>query len=38
MYYSNIRIIIIFKVTTMSSGIILKNLVWTYRECNLCYY
>jgi hypothetical protein len=34
MYYSNIRIIIFFKVTTMSIWIILKNLVWTFcREC-----
>ncbi len=31
--YSKIRIIIFFKVTTMSIWIILKNLVWTYREC-----
>jgi len=33
MYYSNITIIIIFKVTTMSIWIILNNLVWNYREC-----
>jgi hypothetical protein len=33
MHYSKIRIIIFFKVTTMSIWIILKNLVWTYREC-----
>jgi hypothetical protein len=33
MYYSKIKIIIILKVTTMSIWIILKNLVWIYREC-----
>jgi len=33
MYYSNIRIIIILKITTMSIWIIIKNLAWTYREC-----
>ncbi len=38
MYYSNIKIIIIFKVTTMSIRIILKNLVWTCRKCNFCQY
>ncbi len=38
MYYSNIRIIIIFKVTTMSIWIILKNIVWTCKECNFCQY
>jgi len=32
MYYSNIRIIIFFKVITMSIWIILKNLVWTCKE------
>jgi len=32
MYYSNFRIIIFFKVTTMSSWTILKNLICTYRE------
>jgi hypothetical protein len=38
MYYSNIIIILFFKVTTMSICIILNNLVWTYRECNFCHY
>jgi hypothetical protein len=38
MYYSKIRIITFFKVATMSIWIILKNLVWTYRECNFCWY
>jgi hypothetical protein len=38
MYYSNIRMIIIFKITTMSIWIILKNLVWTCKECNFCWY
>ncbi len=38
MYYSNIKIIIILKVTTMSIWIILNNLVLTYKECNLCQY
>jgi hypothetical protein len=33
MYHSKIIIIIFFKVTTMSIWIILKNLVWTYKEC-----
>jgi hypothetical protein len=33
------NIIQIFKkVTTMFIWIILKNLVWTYRECNFCQY
>ncbi len=36
MYFSNIRIITFFNVTTMSTWIILKNLVWSYRECNFC--
>jgi hypothetical protein len=36
MYYSNIRIIIFLKVTTMSIWIILKNLIWTYKECKFC--
>jgi hypothetical protein len=38
MYYSKIKIITFFKVTTMSIWIILKNLAWTYRECNFCRY
>jgi hypothetical protein len=38
MYYSKIRIITFFEVTTMSIWIILKNLVWTYMECNFCWY
>ncbi len=38
MYYSNIRIIIFFKVTTMSIWIILKNLVCTCKECNFYQY
>jgi len=38
MYYSKIKIIILKKITTMSIWIILKNLVWTYRECNFCHY
>jgi hypothetical protein len=38
MYYSKIRIIIFFKVTTMFIWIILKNLVWTCKECNLFQY
>jgi hypothetical protein len=38
MYYSNIRIIIFKKLTTMSIWIILKNLVWTYKECTFCHY
>ncbi len=37
-YYSKIKIIIFLKITTMSIWIILKNLVWTYRECNFCHY
>ncbi len=37
-YYSKIRIIIFFKVTTMSIWIILNNFVWTCRECNFCQY
>jgi hypothetical protein len=32
MYYSKIRIILFFIVITMSIWIILKNLVWIYRE------
>ncbi len=38
MYYSNIRIITFKKITHMSIWIILKNFVWTYRECNFCWY
>ncbi len=38
MYYSNIKIIYILKVTTMSIWIILKNHVWTYKECNFYRY
>jgi hypothetical protein len=37
-YYSNIKIIIIFKITTMSIWFILKNLVRTCRECKFCWY
>ncbi len=37
MYYSKIRIIIIFKITTMFIWIILKNLEWTSRECKKCW-
>jgi hypothetical protein len=35
-YYSKIIIIIIFKITTKSIWIILKNLVWICRECKNC--
>jgi hypothetical protein len=38
MYYSKIKIITFWKVTTMSICIILKNFVWAYRECNFCHY
>ncbi len=39
MYYSKIGITIFFKLTTMFTWIILKNLVWTYEECNFfCYW
>jgi len=38
MYYSNTRILIFFKVTTMSVWIILKNLLWTYMECTFCHF
>ncbi len=31
-YYSRIRILIFFKVITMSIWIILKNLVWAHRD------
>jgi len=37
-YYSTIKIITFFKVMTMFIWIILNNLVWTYRECNFCWY
>jgi hypothetical protein len=36
MYYSKIKMTIFFKVTTMSIWIILKNLVWTCKECKNC--
>ncbi len=36
MYYSNIRILIFFKITTMSIWIILKNLICIYKECIFC--
>ncbi len=35
-YHSNIRILIFYKVTTMSIWIILRNLVWAYNECIFC--
>jgi hypothetical protein len=38
MYCSNIKITIFKKVKTMSIWIILKNLVWTHRECNFYQY
>jgi hypothetical protein len=38
MHYSKTIIIIFLKVKIMSNWIILKNLVWTYRECNVCWY
>jgi hypothetical protein len=38
LYYSNINIIIFFKLTTMSIWIILTNLIWTYKECSFCRY
>jgi hypothetical protein len=38
MYYSNIRIISFVKVTTMSIWIILKNFIWTCKECNFYQY
>jgi hypothetical protein len=38
MYYSKIKIITLKKLKTMSNWIILKNFVWTYRECNFCQY
>jgi hypothetical protein len=38
-YYSKIGITIFLKLTTMFIWIILKNLVWTYKECNFsCYW
>jgi hypothetical protein len=38
MYYSNIKIVAFKKGKTMSIWIILKNLIWTYWECNFCQY
>ncbi len=38
MYYSKIKIITFFNVITMFIWINLKNLVWTCRECNFCWY
>ncbi len=38
MYYSNIKIITFFKVTSVSFLIISKKIVWSYRECNFCQY
>jgi len=38
MYYSKIKILTFKKVTTMFIWIILKNLIWAYRECNFCRY
>ncbi len=38
MYYSKIKIIYIKKVITMSIWIILNNLIWTCRKCNVCHY
>jgi hypothetical protein len=38
MYYSNIRIISFKKIATMSIWIILKKLIWTYKECNFYQY
>jgi hypothetical protein len=38
MYYSNIKITIFLNLITMSIWIILKNLVWTCRECNFYQY
>ncbi len=38
MYYSHIRILIFFKVITMSIWIILKNVVWIHRECIFYYF
>jgi hypothetical protein len=38
MYYSKIKIIYILKVITMSIWIILNNLIWTCRKCNVCHY
>jgi hypothetical protein len=38
MYYSKIKIITFFKVTTMFIWIILKNLVWTCKKCNFWWY
>jgi hypothetical protein len=38
MYYSKIKIIIFFKVITISIWIILNNLIWICKECNVCHY
>jgi hypothetical protein len=38
MYHSNIKIITVFKITTMSIWIILNNIVWIYNECNFYQY
>jgi hypothetical protein len=38
MYYSKIKIMTFFKVTTMSIWIILKNLIWICKECNFYRY
>jgi len=38
MYYSKIIVILFFKITMMSIWIILKNLVWIYKECNFYQY
>ncbi len=38
MNYSKIRITTFLKITTICIWIILKNLIWTYRECNFCQY
>ncbi len=38
MYYLKMKTIILKKVTTMVIWIILKNLVWTCRECNFYQY
>jgi len=38
MYYSKIRIIIFFKIISMSIWIIINNLIWTCRECNVYHY
>jgi hypothetical protein len=38
MYYSNIRILIFSKITTMSIWITLYNLIWIYKECIFYHY